>query len=75
MIRERLSDRQICEQLKAPKQNGRRSLDRIVEHMSEDPLGGWGWGPGEGRTQIPLSRAAFAASAHAWVAKGAACPW
>jgi hypothetical protein len=39
-----------------------------------DPLVGWGWNPGEGRTLPPLSRAEFARDISQWVEKGAACP-
>jgi cytochrome c5 len=66
--------RQLCEQLKDPKQNGGRTLAGIVEHVSNDKLVGWGWDPGEGRTLPPLSRAEFARELSTWVQKGAACP-
>ncbi len=74
MIWQGLTDHQLCEHLKDPKQNGNRTVDQIVEHMAEDKLVGWGWQPGEGRTPIPMGRAEFAAKAKDWAAKGAACP-
>jgi hypothetical protein len=74
MIWQSLTDKQICQQLKDPKQNGNRSVDRIVEHMAEDKLVGWGWNPGEGRTAIPISRETFASKVREWASKGAACP-
>jgi hypothetical protein len=74
MIWQGLTDRQICEQLKDPKQNGNRSVEQIVEHMAEDKLVGWGWNPGEGRIPIPVSRETFASKVRAWASKGAACP-
>ncbi len=68
-----LTDHQLCELLKEPKQNGNRNVDQIVEHMST-PLVLWGWHPGEGRTPIPMSQAEFAAKVKEWAGKGAACP-
>ena len=40
----------ICAQIKDPKRNGGKTLDELVVHMSTDPLVGWGWNPGIGRT-------------------------
>jgi hypothetical protein len=50
MIWEGLSDRQLCELIKDPKQNGHRNIQQIVDHMST-PLVLWGW-----RSQLYLSR-------------------
>jgi len=65
---------QLCEQLKNPAQNGGKTLQQIIEHVSADKLVGWGWNPGEGRTAPPLSRPEFANDIKVWVEKGAACP-
>jgi hypothetical protein len=73
MIWEGLTDRQICEMFKDPKQNGHRSVEEIVEHMNTR-LVLWGWRPGEGRTPIPTSKAEFLKSVKEWASKGAACP-
>jgi hypothetical protein len=73
MIWEGLANRQLCELLKDPKQNGRRNVDEIVEHMST-PLVRWGWHPGEGRTPIPVPESDFMANVKKWAANGAACP-
>lgn len=73
MIWEGLSNRQLCELFKDPRQNGNRTVDEIVEHMNT-PLVLWGWKPGEGRTPIPIPKTEFLANAKAWAAKGAACP-
>lgn len=73
MIWEGLTDRQLCELFKDPKQNGNRNVDEIVEHMNS-PLVLWGWNPGEGRTPIPVPQKEFLAKAKEWAAKGAACP-
>jgi hypothetical protein len=64
----------ICEQIKDPARNGKRTLDQIVEHVSHDKLVGWGWEPGHGRTKAPGSQAVFGALVAAWVKAGAACP-
>ena len=73
MIWERLSDRQLCELLKDPQQNGNRTIQQIVEHMSS-PLVVWGWHPGPGRSPIPMPLNQFLAHVKNWAAKGAACP-
>jgi hypothetical protein len=73
MIWQGLSDGQLCQLFKDPKQNGGRNVQQIVEHMNT-PLALWGWNPGEGRTAIPMSRSDFETKLHAWASKGAACP-
>jgi hypothetical protein len=73
MIWEGLTDRKLCELLKDPAQNGHRSVQQIVEHMSS-PLVLWGWHPGEGRTPIPLKLNVFLARVKDWAASGATCP-
>jgi len=65
---------EICQQLKDPARNGGKSLDKLVEHMAEDSLVGWGWQPGAGRTPVPGTQKAFGALIQAWVATGAHCP-
>jgi len=74
MIWAGLTDNQLCELLKDPKQNGHRNVNQIVDHMTTPKLVLWGWNPGEGRTPIPLSQADFAAKVKQWAAQGAACP-
>ena len=73
MIWEGLTDRQLCELLKDPKQNGNRTVSQIVEHMST-PLVLWGWHPGDGRTPIPMPQQEFLAKVTAWATNGATCP-
>ncbi len=73
MIWEGLSERQLCELFKDPKQNGGRTVDQIVEHMST-PLVLWGWNPGEGRDPVPMSQQDFLTHVKEWATKGAACP-
>lgn len=74
MAWEGLSLAEICEQLKDPERNGRRSLEEIVEHMREDALVGWAWSPGAGREPAPGTQQAFGELIAAWADAGAACP-
>jgi mono/diheme cytochrome c family protein len=73
MIWEGLSDRQLCELFKDPKQNGHHTIEQIVEHM-ESPLVQWGWNPGEGRNPVRMPRQEFLGDVKLWAAKGSACP-
>lgn len=73
MIWEGLTDRDLCELLKDPKQNGHRSVQQIVEHMST-PLVLWGWSPGEGRSPIPMPQREFLSKVKEWAFNGAVCP-
>lgn len=68
------SPAELCSQLKDPKQNGNRNLQQIFDHISADDLVGWGWNPGDGRSQPPLSRADTSAQLKIWIDGGAACP-
>jgi hypothetical protein len=54
--------------------NGSKTGEQIVEHLSKDPLVGWAWNPGEGRTIPKMSHKDFSAKMNEWVKKGAACP-
>jgi hypothetical protein len=65
---------ELCRQIKDPKQNGGRSLEKLLDHVANDDLVGWGWNPGEGRTLPPLSRADTVAQMKVWMAGGAVCP-
>lgn len=73
MIWEGLTDRQLCELFKDPKQNGNRTVHQIVEHM-HTLLVLWGWNPGEGRTPISMPQQKFLERVGEWASKGAACP-
>ncbi|HWW95175.1 MAG TPA: hypothetical protein VN375_17540 [Vicinamibacteria bacterium] len=74
MVFEGLTPGELCRQLKDPARNGGKVLTQIVVHVTQDPLVGWGWAPGEGRTPAPGDRAAFAARVKSWADQGAACP-
>ena len=64
----------LCEQLKDPTRNGKKTLAQIVEHSGHDPLVAWGWAPGGERESAPGSQAEFGALMAAWVETGAECP-
>ena len=74
MIWQGLTDAQLCESIKDPKQNRNRNLDQLVEHLTEDKLVMWGWNPGEGRTPVPILHDEFTAKVKQWQAAGAPCP-
>jgi hypothetical protein len=65
---------EICLQLKDVERNGGRSLSKIHDHMATDPLVGWAWHPGEGRSPAPGTQAQFGALIEAWISAGANCP-
>jgi hypothetical protein len=65
---------EICLQLKDGARNGRRSLPQLHDHMATDPLVGWAWHPGKGRSPAPGTQAQFGAIVQAWISTGAYCP-
>jgi hypothetical protein len=65
---------ELCRQLKSPQENGGLSAERLIHHVSNDPLVLWGWNPGEGRTTPPLTHDQFVASVREWLDNGGACP-
>ena len=74
MIWQGLSDAQICQSLKDPKQNKNRNIEQLVVHLTEDKLVMWGWNPGDGRTPVPMPHDEFASKVRAWQVAGAPCP-
>jgi hypothetical protein len=65
---------ELCRQIKNPKQNGGRSLEKLLDHVANDDLVGWGWNPGDGRTLPLLSRVDTVEQMKIWIAGGAPCP-
>ena len=65
---------QVCEQIKDPARNGKRTLAQIHDHMAHDELVGWGWHPGGSRTPAPGTQKQFGELVAAWIQSGAACP-
>src|SRR5262245_47688772 len=64
----------ICEQIKDPERNGGKTLEQIVDHVTNDELVGWGWHPDPGRTPAPGTQKEFGALIKAWTETGAHCP-
>src|SRR6185503_7018992 len=67
------SPSELCRQLRDPQTNGGRTPEEILKHMAEDPLVGWGWDPGAGRTPVPIPRETLVAALRAWVDGGCDC--
>jgi mono/diheme cytochrome c family protein len=68
------SPRELADQLKDPRQNGGKTLEQLVEHVTHDKLVLWAWQPGDGRTKPPLAHEQFVMKLREWVEKGAASP-
>jgi hypothetical protein len=66
--------REICLQIKDPLRNGNRTLRQIHDHVAYDPLVGWAWHPGLGRTPAPMTQATFGKLVARWIHSGAECP-
>lgn len=65
---------ELCEQLKRPADNGNKTLEELVEHVTFDALVLWGWNPGGERTKPPHSHEDFVEAFEIWVDGGAHCP-
>ena len=70
---EGLSDADLCRALKDPGKNRGRSVQALVNHMTEDALVQWAWSPGE-RTPAPIGQREFHDLVRQWARTGAACP-
>jgi hypothetical protein len=68
------SPAELARHLKDSKQNGGKTLEELLHHVSEDKLVLGGWDPGDGRTKPPLTHEEFMAKMREWVQKGAAIP-
>lgn len=73
MVFEGRTPHQLAKQLVDPKQNGRKSMKKLLEH-ADDTLVLAGWNPGEGRTLPPISHAEFKKAWTTWIKKGAYAP-
>jgi len=74
MVFREAEPRALCEALKDPDRNGKRSREQLGRHMTEDALLAWAWNPGAGLARPPLTRDEFNAAAIAWLRAGAPCP-
>lgn len=66
-----LPDAEIARRLMDPEENGGRSAEELVHHMSEDALVLWAWQPGEGRQPPSVSLDEFRAALQTWLRGGA----
>lgn len=65
---------QLARQLVDPAQNGGKSLDEILEHVTSDGLVLGGWTPGDGRSPPPMSHEDFVRAMRTWIEGGAPIP-
>ncbi|MDW3193005.1 MAG: hypothetical protein R8G66_11595 [Cytophagales bacterium] len=69
-----LSDIEIGRKLIDPQQNGGRTPEELVKHMTEDQLVLWGWDPGEGREPVQIPFEEFKTALNTWLDNGAYVP-
>jgi len=75
MVFEGLTAAMLCEQLKDPTRNGgRKTVQDAISHVETDPLVGWAWAPGPGRSVPPMTREDFVKKLKEWADSGAVCP-
>ncbi len=79
MAWEGLSRVEIAKSMLNKENNGNRSLEQIVEHLTEHELVLWAWDPGvdaEGtpREKPPVGKEEYIAAVKAWAAAGAVIP-
>ena len=68
------TSRQICEQLRDPKQNGDRTMLELAEHLDHDLILHWAWNPGGGREPAPYSLHEHIDDLLIWGVAGFPCP-
>jgi hypothetical protein len=73
MVFQGRSPSQLAKQLLDLKQNGHKSIDQLMAHVSDD-LVVWGWEPGDGRTKPPMNYEDFKKAWITWLEKGAYAP-
>jgi hypothetical protein len=74
MVFQGKSPRELAIQMKDPKQNGGKTLEQLLHHVTEDKLVLGGWNPGDGRTKPPLTHEEFARKMKIWIENGAPPP-
>jgi hypothetical protein len=65
---------ELCRDLRDPQRNGGLEPEKLGQHFAEDPLIGWAWRPGTGRTSPALARDHLVVAVAAWLRAGAPCP-
>ena len=74
MVFQGKTPRQLAAQLLNQNENGHKSIEQLIEHVTSDKLVLGGWNPGDGRTLPPLTHAEFAKQFKLWIDKGAYLP-
>lgn len=74
MVFQGRTPRQLAIQLLDLKQNGGKTKEQLIEHVTSDSLVLAGWNPGDGRTLPPMSHAEFARLFKKWIDTGAFAP-
>jgi len=70
-----LDKKAVCEQMRDPARNGKRTTPKqVIEHMETDPLVLWAWQPGAGRSKPAMSHEEFVRALVAWADAGLPCP-
>jgi hypothetical protein len=65
---------QLARQLLDRKQNGGKSVQALVRHITQDGLVLTGWKPADGLAKPPLSHQQFVQAFNEWINKGAVAP-
>jgi hypothetical protein len=66
--------RHICEQIKDPERNGKRSIRDVAAHFEHDKVLRWAWSPGGHREPAPRTLQETMDDLMKWAAAGAPCP-
>jgi hypothetical protein len=74
LVFEGKSPSELARQFLDPKKNGGKTLEELIQHVTQDSLIIGCWEPGDGRTKPPVSHSEFARRFREWVEKGAAVP-
>lgn len=74
MVFQNKTPHDLCQQLRDPKTNGKKTLAQLLAHVNKDPLVLWGWNPGKGRTKPPLTHKVFVQNFKQWTDAGGPCP-
>jgi mono/diheme cytochrome c family protein len=69
-----LSPAALCETIKSKRENGGRTLEKLIEHVSQDSLVLWGWHPGGDRKPVPVPHDVLVVKFKQWAAAGGPCP-
>ena len=68
------TSKQICTQLRDPKQNGNRSYTDLAKHLDHDKILHWAWKPGGNREPAPYDLQSHVNDVLTWGVAGMPCP-